>query len=175
MPEDAPHGSRGLPLAVRRRIAQWGCGRDEMTLLNWSWSWLTRTTQAVAMSEGDKASNKLHDAFSWASLKPNGRCVFQYGVSGEERLSVVWEGFVVPANTHLSVTECQLQPHTVKMWCSWGVHYKLLQNPQGRSCSYFWLSATSRKLSREQLCRIFHACQAFKYQNLNPLLWRWRL
>lgn len=47
--------------------------------------------------------------------------------------------------------------------------------PKGRSGLRFWLSATSRKLSCEQLCRIFHACQAFKYQNLKPVLWRWRL
>lgn len=28
------------------------------------------------------------------------------------------------------------------MWLD--MHYRLLQTPQGRSCSYFWLSATSR-------------------------------
>lgn len=49
------------------------------------------------------------------------------------------------------------------MWLD--MHYRLLQTPQGRSCSYFRLSATFRKLSCEQQCRIFCVSQVLKYQN----------
>lgn len=156
----------GIPLAVSCCVACWSV--EGMFITKWPF----RVILVVVYQ-----NNRDHGyAGVWRSLEQISQCIFvgfpQVGDVPSSMGSLGKRGSVSGVKSWLL---SQLQSHPVKVWYGWGMCCRLLQNLQGRRGLYFWLSAASLKLSGEQLHRIFHVCQAFKYQNLSPLLWRWRL